>query len=157
MKKIINFIIRLRSLKMWADKHQFTLKFNVLDAPNESTQKCIAKFYPRSGFKRYIKLLFGKESDYIAFYLTKTKTKQNEAEFNILFECDFGKKRRDLISGISPGQVNILTLTLAKEIHIRLNNRITTHPVDLSEVSSGYRVYKINKEMSVDVWIVKLI
>ena len=159
MKKIINFFKRMRTLKMWADKHQFTIRFNVLDAPTESTRKCIAKFYPRKGVKRYIKLLFGNESDYLSFDLIKTKTKQNEAQFSLSFESCFdgGVKTINTFNGIAAGSVYILTVTFGHEIHVRLNNRVATIAVDLSKVSNGYRIYNINKEMTSDGWLVKML
>lgn len=159
MKKIIMFFKRMRTLKMWADKHQFTIRFNVLDAPTESTRKCIAEFYPRKGWKRYIKLIFGNEGDNISFYLDKTKTKQNEAQFSLSFESSFdgSVKTINTFNGIAAGSVYILTVTFGNEIQVRLNNRVATIAVDLSDVSSGYRVYNISKEMTDDGWLVKML
>lgn len=156
--KAMKVIEKFKKLKRYSDKHQFTLRFKVLDAPTTAAEKIIAVFYPGAGWKKYIRMLFGKRYDYIRFRVEKHRTKRDEVQIAVFVEGHVqGISFSELIANVSPGQLNVITLTFGMSIHIRINNRVMVKDVDLSHISDGYRIYELSDFTTDDGWLIKLL
>ena len=158
--KAMKTLEKFKKIKKYSDKHQFTIKFRLLDAPLDTLEgKKVATFFLESGIKRYINLLFfNKKGNHVTLLIEREESKRHTPLFSLIVEGKIKDQTfRVRIPGIEVGHNNVITLTFGNSMHVRMNNRAMTKDIDLLDFNDGYRLYEFSDAKTSDGWMFKML